>query len=148
MGPGTDRPEPARDADAVSRIRKPSLDEMGSAPNRPIPARAPDVDPRTKAGAYGEKISGPHKPTLDEMGPHAERGLPVAGKPVPRQAAGSRPPKSSTPPKRKPAAAAPAKPAGPGRIDCAAVDRSAGQLASELHSAYVEASDSLGGDMR
>jgi excinuclease ABC subunit B len=53
---------------------------MGSARNRPIPARAPDVDPRTKAGAYGEKISGPHKPTLDEMGPHAERGLPTDGK--------------------------------------------------------------------
>jgi excinuclease ABC subunit B len=36
-------------------------------------------DPRTKAGAFGEKIRGPHKPTLDEMGPHAERGLPVDG---------------------------------------------------------------------
>ncbi len=66
-----------------SRVRKPSLDEMGSAANRPIPARAPDVDPRTKAGAYGEQIKGPHKPTLDEMGPHAERGLPVSDKPGP-----------------------------------------------------------------
>jgi excinuclease ABC subunit B len=66
-----------------SRIRKPSLDEMGSAANRPIPARTPDIDPRTKAGAYGEQVKGPHKPTLDEMGPHAERGLPVAGKPTP-----------------------------------------------------------------
>jgi len=66
-----------------SRIRKPALDEMGSAANRPIPARAPDVDPRAKAGAYGEQVKGPHKPTLDEMGPHAERGLPVAGKRVP-----------------------------------------------------------------
>jgi len=66
-----------------SRIRKPSLDEMGSHSNRPLPARAPDVDPRTKAGAYGEQVKGPHKPTLDEMGPHAERGLPVAGKPLP-----------------------------------------------------------------
>jgi excinuclease ABC subunit B len=28
-------------------------------------------------------VRGPHKPTLDEMGPHAERGVPVAGKPVP-----------------------------------------------------------------
>jgi excinuclease ABC subunit B len=45
--------------------------------------RAPNVDPRTKAGAYGEQVKGPHKPTLDEMGPHAERGLPVAGKPLP-----------------------------------------------------------------
>jgi excinuclease ABC subunit B len=66
-----------------SRIRKPSLDEMGSAANRPIPARAPNIEPRTKAGAYGEKVRGPHKPTLDEMGPHAERGLPVAGKALP-----------------------------------------------------------------
>jgi excinuclease ABC subunit B len=66
-----------------SRIRKPSLDEMGSAANRPIPARDPQVDPRTKAGAYGEHVKGPHKPTLDEMGPHAERGLPTSGKPRP-----------------------------------------------------------------
>jgi excinuclease ABC subunit B len=66
-----------------SRVRKPSLDEMGSAANRPIPARAPDVDPRTNAGAYGEHIKGPHRPTLDEMGPHAERGLPVGDKPLP-----------------------------------------------------------------
>jgi len=28
-------------------------------------------------------VGGPHKPTLDEMGPHAERGLPVGGKPLP-----------------------------------------------------------------
>jgi len=68
-----------------SRARKPTLDDMGSAANRPIPARTPNVDPRTKAGAYGEKVAGPHKPTLDEMGPHAERGLPVAGKPLPRK---------------------------------------------------------------
>jgi excinuclease ABC subunit B len=66
-----------------TRARKPTLDEMGSAANRPVPARAPEVDPRTKAGAYGETVRGPHKPTLDEMGPHAERGLPVAGKPLP-----------------------------------------------------------------
>ena len=45
--------------------------------------RSPDVDPRTKAGAYGEQVRGPHKPTLDEMGPHAERGLPVSNKPRP-----------------------------------------------------------------
>ncbi|HZT48116.1 MAG TPA: helicase-related protein, partial [Hyphomicrobiaceae bacterium] len=106
MGPGTDRPEPLRDPDAVSRIRKPTLDEMGSARNRPIPARdsspsprsskgegrgegqelaprSPNIDSRTRAGAYGEQVKGPHKPTLDEMGPHAERGLPVAGKPRP-----------------------------------------------------------------
>ncbi len=89
-----------------TRIRKPALDEMGSARNRPIPARAPSprsrggvgepaprarVDPRTKAGAYGEQINGPHKPTLDEMGPHAERGLPVADKPVPLKPPARRP---------------------------------------------------------
>jgi excinuclease ABC subunit B len=61
-----------------TRARKPSLDDMGSRANHPIPARTPDVDPRTKAGAYGEQVKGPHKPTFDEMGPHAERGLPVA----------------------------------------------------------------------
>ncbi|MFM9848515.1 MAG: excinuclease ABC subunit UvrB [Hyphomicrobiaceae bacterium] len=101
MGPGTDRPVPARDrreapsarpgaatesrprggqppsggeqpVSASTRVRKPTLDEMSSYASRPIP-----VDPRTKAGAFGEKIRGPHKPTLDEMGPHAERGLPV-----------------------------------------------------------------------
>ena len=74
-----------RAPDAVSRIRKPTLDEMGSHSNRPIPARAPDVDPRTKAGAYGEQVKGPHKPTLDEMGPHAERGLPTDGKARPHK---------------------------------------------------------------
>jgi excinuclease ABC subunit B len=46
-------------------------------------ARNVSIDPRAKAGAYGEQVKGPHKPTLDEMGPHAERGLPVAGKPRP-----------------------------------------------------------------
>jgi len=88
-------------AQSTSRIKKPSLDEMGT--DRPLPARedrreaargqgaaaasrAPaepaggvsrrtagvsDIDPRTRAGAFGEKVKGPHKPTLDEMGPHA-----------------------------------------------------------------------------
>jgi excinuclease ABC subunit B len=64
-----------------TRARKPTLDDMGSAANRPIPARTPNVDPRARAGAYGEHIRGPHKPTLDEMGPHAERGLPVRASP-------------------------------------------------------------------
>jgi excinuclease ABC subunit B len=109
IGPGTDRTEPQRHADAVSRIRKPSLDEMGSHSNRPIPQRnspppggegsgvggatprTVNIDPRTKAGAYGEQIKGPHKPTLDEMGPHAERGLPVSGKPKPRTPTGPPP---------------------------------------------------------
>jgi excinuclease ABC subunit B len=49
---------------------------MGPGTDRPVPAaRIQNVDSRTKAGAFGEKISGPHKPTLDEMGPHAS--LPV-----------------------------------------------------------------------
>jgi excinuclease ABC subunit B len=74
----------------AGRARKPDLDEMGSARNRPVPARdyaarAPQVDPRAKAGAFGEEIKGPHKPTLDEMGPHAERGLPSADRPVPKK---------------------------------------------------------------
>jgi len=58
-------------AQSTSRIRKPSLDDMGPGTDRPTPARRPDVDSRTRAGAFGEGISGPHKPTLDEMGPHA-----------------------------------------------------------------------------
>lgn len=69
---------------AGSRIKKPSLDDMGPGTDRPVPARAPNVDPRTKAGAFGERISGPHKPTLDEMGPHAS--LPVkSGKQLPQK---------------------------------------------------------------
>ncbi|MBS0250068.1 MAG: excinuclease ABC subunit UvrB [Proteobacteria bacterium] len=62
-------------AQSTSRIKKPSLDDMGPGTDRPLPARAPTVDSRAKAGAFGERISGPHKPTLDEMGPHAS--LPV-----------------------------------------------------------------------
>ncbi|MDZ4841822.1 MAG: hypothetical protein SH859_06715, partial [Hyphomicrobium aestuarii] len=50
-----------------------------------IPApRAPKVDDRTKGGAFGERVSGPHKPTLDEMGPHASLSIPRAGKEPPR----------------------------------------------------------------
>ena len=72
-----------------SRIRKPSLDDMGPGTDRPLPARDPvvpeartqQVDPRVKAGAFGEGVRGPHKPTLDEMGPHAS--LPVKGAPRP-----------------------------------------------------------------
>src|SRR5262249_42668866 len=69
-----------------TRVRRPTLDDMGSAANRPVPARAPTVDPHTKAGTYGEGVRGPHKPTLDEMGPHAERGIPAA-KPSPQKPA-------------------------------------------------------------
>jgi excinuclease ABC subunit B len=66
----------------ASRAHKPALDEMGAAQNRAIPARQVEVDPRSRAGAFGEKIRGPHRPTYDEMGPHAERGLPAGGKAV------------------------------------------------------------------
>ena len=45
--------------------------------------RAPNVDPRAKAGAFGEAVRGPHKPTLDEMGPHASLSIPNAGAPRP-----------------------------------------------------------------
>jgi excinuclease ABC subunit B len=72
-------------AQSTSRIKKPSLDEMGPGTDRAIPARAPSVDPRAKAGAFGEAVRGPHKPTLDEMGPHAMlpvKGTPPAARPV------------------------------------------------------------------
>ena len=75
----THRPPPSPAPASAS----PTSTRWARPPIAPIPARSPDVDPRTKAGAYGEQVSGPHKPTLDEMGPHAERGLPVADKPVP-----------------------------------------------------------------
>jgi excinuclease ABC subunit B len=100
--------ERGRPSGAVSRVKKPSLDDMGPGTDRPTPRRdssvgvaaprsgsrpaAPDIDPRTKAGAFGEKIRGPHKPTLDEMGPHAslpvKSGAPLPTKP-PLLAAGS-----------------------------------------------------------
>jgi excinuclease ABC subunit B len=57
-----------------------------------IRARNPNVDPRAKAGAFGERIAGPHKPTLDEMGPHASLPL-KSGKALPQKPglAGPRP---------------------------------------------------------
>lgn len=70
-------------AQSTSRVKKPSLDDMGPGTDRPVPARTQHVDSRVKAGAFGEKIAGPHKPTLDEMGPHAS--LPVkSGEKPPR----------------------------------------------------------------
>jgi excinuclease ABC subunit B len=95
-GPRPENPTPRRDGDASristsyepvqptyaqssvrpqSRVKKPSLDDMGPGTDRPVPARDPKIDPRVKAGAFGEGVRGPHKPTLDEMGPHAS--LPV-----------------------------------------------------------------------
>ena len=95
-------------AQSTSRIKKPSLDDMGPGTDRPVPQRSPlsprgegqgegaektevagprtrevHVDPRTKAGAFGEKIAGPHKPTLDEMGPHASLPVKKGSAPLP-----------------------------------------------------------------
>jgi excinuclease ABC subunit B len=70
-------------AKPASRIKKPSLDDMGPGTDRPVPARTPNIDPRAKAGAFGEAVRGPHKPTLDEMGPHAMLPIPHAGTPRP-----------------------------------------------------------------
>jgi excinuclease ABC subunit B len=91
MGPGTDRPTPRREAASGQVAAARGMGhEMGSDPNSgsdptldpTLKPRKSAIDPRTKAGAFGEKISGPHKPTLDEMGPHAT--LPVkSGKPLP-----------------------------------------------------------------
>jgi excinuclease ABC subunit B len=78
LGKRTDRTQVSDpEGQTPTRAKKPSLDDMGPGTDRPVPARTVDVDPRTKAGAFGEDIRGPHKPTLDEMGPHAERGVPV-----------------------------------------------------------------------
>ncbi|WP_072390139.1 excinuclease ABC subunit UvrB [Hyphomicrobium sp. CS1GBMeth3] len=66
------------------RVRKPSLDDMGPGTDRAIPRR-PDVDPRTKAGAFGEGVRGPHKPTLDEMGPHASLAVKKSSAPLPKK---------------------------------------------------------------
>ncbi len=60
---------------ASSRIKKPSLDDMGPGTDRPTPRRKTITV--ENPGAFGENIRGAHKPTLDEMGPHAT--LPVKG---------------------------------------------------------------------
>jgi excinuclease ABC subunit B len=57
---------------------------MGPGTDRAIPRR-PDVDPRTKAGAFGEGVRGPHKPTLDEMGPHASLAVKKASGALPQK---------------------------------------------------------------
>jgi len=97
--------DPMRGVSENIRPRKPSLDEMGPGTDRPVPARATSarpmgyepvqpthaqqtavpIDPRTRAGAFGEKIRGPHKPTLDEMGPHALNPV-KTGTPPPKPA--------------------------------------------------------------
>ncbi|MGE5267471.1 MAG: helicase-related protein, partial [Deltaproteobacteria bacterium] len=80
-------------AQSTSRVKKPSLGDMGPGTDRAVPRRDAagassrthnaEIDPRTKAGAFGERIAGPHKPTLDEMGPHAS--LPVKSGKAPPQ---------------------------------------------------------------
>lgn len=57
-------------AQSSSRIKKPSLDDMGPGTDRPKPRRKPSAN-SDNPGAFGENIDGPHKPTLEEMGPHA-----------------------------------------------------------------------------
>ena len=78
---------PSAGVSSGSRIKKPSLDDMGPGTDRALPRRdatslpaprAPNVDTRIKAGAFGEQVRGPHKPTLDEMGPHASLSVPTA----------------------------------------------------------------------
>jgi excinuclease ABC subunit B len=74
------------------RVKKPTLDDMGPGTDRAIPRR-PDVDPRTKAGAFGEGVRGPHKPTLDEMGPHASLPVKNATGTLPQKPDLTQPPK-------------------------------------------------------
>ena len=74
MGPGTDRAVPRRDATSPS----PRERGEGRGEGQPLAPRAPNVDARIKAGAFGEQVRGPHKPTLDEMGPHASLSVPTA----------------------------------------------------------------------
>ncbi len=97
MGPGTDRPVPARKGSGLVS------DPLGLTPNdkgdvtpgvRPRGSDTGPIDPRTRAGAFGEKIDGPHKPTLDEMGPHASLPVKKGSDPsglTPRRTAGSEP---------------------------------------------------------
>jgi len=46
---------------------------------------APRVDPRAKAGAFGEAVRRPHKLALDEMGPRASLPIPAVGAPRPER---------------------------------------------------------------
>ena len=62
--------EAARLRDEIKRLRETEL----VIADDPL-ARQADVNAR--AGAYGEKIRGPHKPTLDEMGPHGSLSVPA-----------------------------------------------------------------------
>jgi len=64
--------EAARLRDELKRLRATELAVMDDPMSR-------QFDVTRKAGAYGEKIRGPHKPTLDEMGPHGSLAVPVPG---------------------------------------------------------------------
>jgi excinuclease ABC subunit B len=72
---------PRKDPNAPSRRVRADYDgvQPTNAQQTAVPARAPVVDPRAKAGAFGEQVRGPHKPTLDEMGPHASLSVPKGG---------------------------------------------------------------------
>ena len=85
MGPGTDRPIPRREAAsgqaAAGPVARPRGGPAPQGADQPVseeslPARDARIDSRAKAGAFGEKVKGPHKPTLDEMGPHASLSVP------------------------------------------------------------------------
>ncbi|MEZ5843617.1 MAG: excinuclease ABC subunit UvrB [Hyphomicrobiaceae bacterium] len=80
MGPGTDRPVPRRDEAGELTPRRFEYE-----PGQPTHAQetSKPLDPRTRAGAHGERIRGPHKPTLDEMGPHALNPV-KSGSPPPK----------------------------------------------------------------
>ena len=64
--------EAARLRDEVQRLKATQLAVMDD-------PMARQIDVTQRAGAFGEKIRGPHKPTLDEMGPHASLSVPVQG---------------------------------------------------------------------
>jgi excinuclease ABC subunit B len=76
--------EAARLRDEIKRLRETELviADDPLARQADVEERLRTVDQRTRAGAYGERIRGPHKPTLDEMGPHASVAVPV-GRPKP-----------------------------------------------------------------
>jgi excinuclease ABC subunit B len=80
--------EAARLRDEIKRLRETelALADDPLARQSEVEDRVRRVDPRTRAGAYGERIRGPHKPTLDEMGPHASLAVP-SEKPKPAKPA-------------------------------------------------------------
>ena len=133
LSPGAGRPRqphPARVPAGAAHLRPEHHDSLlapapASASRRstrwapPPTARSRRVlrrsTPAPRPAPTASKVRGPHKPTLDEMGPHAERGLPVAGKPLPSKPPGQDHRRPSTSRRRKSTAtAAPGRPAGRG----------------------------------